>query len=65
MILSLRDLLLFTIIAIGVPGLHFILIGQMDCDHRVAALVLLYLSMGFIGFDTVGSGINHVDVATK
>jgi len=48
-----------------IPGIFLVLTGYMDENHKVGAVVLLSLSMGFCGFQFSSFFINHGDIAPK
>ncbi|XP_052803963.1 uncharacterized transporter slc-17.2-like isoform X1 [Mya arenaria] len=48
-----------------VPGIFLVLTGYMDCNHKIEAVVLLSLSMGFCGFQFSSFFINHGDIAPR
>ncbi|KAK3607611.1 hypothetical protein CHS0354_034661 [Potamilus streckersoni] len=48
-----------------IPGIFLVITGYMDCNHQIAAIVLLTLSMGFCGFQFASFFINHGDIAPK
>jgi len=53
-------------IRIGGVGssLFLVLIGYVKCD-RVAAMVCITLAVAFIGFNSSGCQISHLDIASN